>query len=152
VTIRVVKAPRNGVWRVARGPDPLAFRVPLLREELDNPRAGNRFDSPLAQHSVLYFGTTLEACFGETLARFRPDLELLAQIRDEWEELGFMPGGEVPRDWRQRRTAVRVRFPANPPEFPHGIQFVDVEALATRQALRSELADVLVYYGVKTWT
>ena len=58
-----------------------------------------------------------------------------------------MPGGEIPRDWRQRRTAVRVRFPANPTEFPAGIQFVDVESLATRQALRSELADMLVYYG-----
>lgn len=147
MTIRVVRSPRRGVWRVARAPDPLAFRPPLSRDELDSPDAGNRFDSPLGQYNVLYFGTSLDVCYGETLARFRPDLGLLADIEDEWEELGFMPGGEVPRDWRQRRIAVRVRFPENPLEFPDGIRFVDVESHRTRQTLRSELADVLVYYG-----
>jgi hypothetical protein len=95
---------------------------------------------------VLYFGTTLEVCFGETLARYRPDVELLAEIQEEWRERGFMPPGEVPADWRQRRLAVRVRFPESL-RFPAGIKFVDVESAETREVLRKEMADILAYLG-----
>jgi hypothetical protein len=125
----------------------LALNPPVPSDELDKPNTGNRFDSPLGVYRTLYFGTQLEACFGETLARFRPDLELLAVIGEEWRELGFMPLGEVPRDWRQRRLAVRVRFPASQDRFPGGIRFVDVDSIDTREHLRTELASILAYYG-----
>lgn len=39
--------------------------------------------------------------------------------------------GEVPADWRQRRLAVKVRFPAGG-RFPRGAVFLDVEAAVTR--------------------
>ena len=52
------------------GHDPFETRPPLSPDELDDPSVGNRFDSPLGNYSVLYFGTSLEVCFGETLAAF----------------------------------------------------------------------------------
>ena len=132
--------PRRGVWRIGRAPDPLAPGPPLDPEDRNQPRAGNRFDSPLGDYRVLYCGSTLDACFGETLARLRPDPALLAVIGDEWRELGFMSLGAVPADWRHRRLAVRVR--PRP-----GFDFLDVEATRTHQVLREELAPVLTHLG-----
>ena len=84
-------------------------------------------------YGVLYFGTNLEACFGGTLARLQPSLELLALVKDEWEQFGFMATGTIAADWRQRRTAVHDRVPSD-------LKFVDVESSLTHQALRKEVA------------
>ena len=92
---------------------------------------------------MLYFATTLGGCFGETLARFRPDLIVRIKIEKEWEELGFMKPGHVPRDWRQRRVAVRISC-LN--QVNSHSRFVDVEHLQTRELLRSELANLLPTY------
>lgn len=117
----------------------MALRDPLSPDELDLPDTGNRFDSPLGTFRVRYFGTTKDACSGETLARFRPDPAVVAEIGREWTGLGFMEIGSVPADWRQRRLAVQVRF-------PQGFPFLDIEAAGTRQVLRKELAPTLAYY------
>lgn len=98
--MQCVPPPETGLWRVGRAPDPLAVRT-LRREDLDNPSLANRFDSPLGEFGVRYFASNLDGCFGETLARFRPDLSLQAIAAEE----GFMPLGELPADWRQRRLA-----------------------------------------------
>ena len=66
----------------------------------------NRFDARSYDYGVLYFGSTLQACFAETLARLRPSVKLLALVEDEWRRAGFMDAGSVPADWRQRLTAV----------------------------------------------
>jgi hypothetical protein len=89
----------------------------------------------------LYFGTDLDACFGETLARFRPSLPLLSVVESEWGELGFMDVGTVAADWRQRRSAVHVRLS---PE----ARFLDVESAVTHQYLRTELALGLAAIGL----
>lgn len=146
--VEAVAAPDAGVWRIGRAPDPLARSAPLDRAELDQPTTGNRFDSPIGGYQTLYFASTLEGCFGETLARFRPDPALQKLLRKEWEEAGFMCIGDIPADWRQRRMAVNVKFPAEG-RFSHGVRFLDVEAIETREELRSELAEVLAYYGYK---
>ncbi len=70
MSVRSVEGPSNGVWRVGRSPDPLAFSGPLAPSELDQPTTGNRFDSPTGAYRALYFATQLEGCYGETLARF----------------------------------------------------------------------------------
>jgi RES domain len=125
-----VAPPRAGLWRVARGDNPLAVHV----DGTGNPvTGGNRFDPVSLRYGVLYFGSDLQTCFGETLARFRPKLELLALVRQEWEARGFMAIGAVAADWRQRRSAVRVRLPT-------GVRFLDVESPQTHQVLRRELA------------
>jgi hypothetical protein len=80
--------------------------------DLADTRAGNRFDSFLGNYSVLYFGASLEVCFGETLNRYRRD-PALAFIDDEWEKLGFMPRGTVPADWRHRRTSAPLKGAAS---------------------------------------
>jgi hypothetical protein len=143
--LEVVAPPDDGVWRVGRAPDPLAPPDRLPQSALDQPTTGNRFDSPTGAYRVLYFATTLEGCFGETLARFRPDPSMLALVQDEWSQRGFMRVGDVPSDWRQRRIAVHVRFPPEPP-FSRGVRFLDVESLETREVLRAELAPLLAFY------
>jgi RES domain len=143
--VEVAHPPSDGVWRVGRAPDPLVPSPPLDADDLDNPRTGNRFDSPLSNYQALYFATTLDGCYGETLARFRPDVDLPAVVGSEWQDLGFMGIGEVPADWRQRRLAVRVTFPPDP-RFDQ-IQFLNVDSGETREVLRQELARILAFYG-----
>lgn len=126
-----VEAPRR-LWRVHRGADPLEVRRPRPSSRT-HAGAGNRFDSPDGSYGVLYFGSTLTSCFGEVLARLRPDPVLAALVRDEWQEMGVMAPGQVPRDWRERRSASEVSLPDSLP-------FLDVDALATHQHLRTELA------------
>lgn len=138
---RVIEPPASGLWRVGRSPDPLHFGDAPDPELLDSPTAGNRFDSPTQDYRVCYFATSLEACFGETLARFRPNPALAAVAHEE----GFMAVGEVPADWRHRRLAARVM--PSPSERLTTIRFLDVEAAQTRAVLRSELGDLLAYHG-----
>lgn len=92
-------------------------------------------------YGVLYLGTDLQTCFGETLARLRPSLPLIAIVQDEWADRGFMPVGTIPADWRHRRSAVHVQLPA-------GLRFVDVESPVTHQFLRAELAVGLSTLGI----
>lgn len=146
MAVEAVAAPDEGVWRVGRAPDPLATARPLSPSSLDNKSTGNRFDSPTGAYRVLYFASTLDGCYGETLARFRPDPRMKALVKQEWADLGFMRVGDVPADWRQRRIAVHVTFPPED-RFRHGAHFLDVESLETREVLRTELASSLAFYG-----
>jgi hypothetical protein len=141
-SVRRVAPPESGLWRVGRSPDPIHFAEPIDPSFLNNATTGNRFDSPTRDYRVCYFATELDGCFGETLARFRPDPALIAISTEE----GFMPAGEVPADWRVRRLAVRVR-PVEEDRIP--ILFLDIEALPTRQVLRVELAELLAFHGYR---
>ncbi len=138
---KIVPPPTGGLWRVGRSPDPLRFGEPLEPGLLESRTTGNRFDSPTGDYRVCYFATTLEACFGETLSRFRPDPGLSATADEE----GFMALGEVPADWRHRRLAVRAI--ATPNDSVPTIRFLDVEAAETRALLRDELGELLAYHG-----
>jgi RES domain len=137
--VRWTSAPDTGFWRIGRSPDPIRFSPPPEPEALNSATAGNRFDSPTHSYSVCYFATELAGCFGETLARFRPDPGLASVASEE----GFMLSGEVPADWRYRRLAVRAAPESNgtPP------RFLDVENLATRETLRDELGELLAFFG-----
>jgi hypothetical protein len=134
---------------VGRDPDPLAASKSLGSSELPKAGTGNRFDSASGGYGVRYFASNLDGCFGETLARFRADPLLSKVIGDEWRDLGFMNVGDIPADWRQRRTAVRVSFPpgGENSRFPNGIRLLDIESVDTREALREDLAELLAYYG-----
>lgn len=143
--MRLVLPPANGFWRVGRAPDPLVVGPALTSGELDDANVGNRFDSARGDFRVVYFGTNLTTCYGETLARFRPD-PVIVKVLEEDDEDHFMRPGEIPADWRIRRVAVRAR-PVASPTFPDEPRFLDVEALETREALRKELGSILAYYG-----
>lgn len=132
-----VYVPSDGFWRVGRGSTPhLPHRPP------DGQAGPNRFDSQDGTFNVLYFATSLEGCFGETLARFRPDPLLKALLQEEWRANHFMEVGAVPADWRYRRTAVRA-MEADPP-----LPFLDLDSVHTLQFLRDELALGLASLGV----
>ena len=132
--------PEGGLWRVARG-DPFALREPSPRLSggAGDPWIGNRFDSALGNFRVWYFATTLEGCYGETLAALRPDPIVAAAL--DGEDDCFFPLGEIGADWRQRRIAVRATFPEERP-------FLDVEAVSTRSILRDELTWLLAELGL----
>ena len=129
---RSARPPVDGVWRVGRGPDPLAPHLPDP-DTLRTSRLGNRFDSPNADYPVLYFSSTLEGCFAETLSRLRPSPSLAKLVRDEWLAMGFMEVGAVPAEWWQRRSAARVLLDED-------YLYLDVESAETIAYLRTELA------------
>jgi hypothetical protein len=131
---------------VGRDPDPLSSSTSTEPSHPATPHTGNRFDSPTAEYGVRYFSTTLDGCYGETLARFRADSTLTAVIGDEWSAMGFMSIGELPADWRQRRTAVQVRFPTDSTATT-GPVFLDIESMKTREALRPDFQPLLAHYG-----
>ena len=134
---------------MGREPDLLSASLSSNSSELGKPNTGNRFDSPTGAYGVRYFATELDGCYGETPARFRADKKLAKVIGDEWSELGFMSVGDIPADWRQRRGAVRVRFPDDGANvaFSAGVQFLDIESVHTREALLPDFEPLLKFYG-----
>jgi len=127
----------GSLWRVGRNPEALTVAAPTAHD-LRGKRAGNRFDIPGV--GVLYCASTLEGCFAETLARFRPKLDLAELVADEWKAAGHLRPGSVPAGWRHRRTAVEVAVDP-------GYRFLDVDHLDTHQVLRGELALGLAALG-----
>lgn len=81
------------LWRVARRRTSLAYSRIAAEDAMRN--AGNRFDVPGA--GVLYAAETPEACFVETLARFRPSLRMLADVAMDED---YMNAGAIPSAWR----------------------------------------------------
>jgi hypothetical protein len=90
------KTPRDTIFRVARKPDP--WQPPDW--SLANPDGtfGNRFDDPEGYYRVLYAASQKLSCFLETLARYRPDPSLLAELNRIDGENDFFPLGCVPRE------------------------------------------------------
>jgi len=94
--VAVCTAPAAGLWRVGKAVDPM--RGSRATPEVEHSsRQGNRFDS--SEWSTIYMGSTLEACFGETLARYRPKPDLADLVADDWQ--AFMAPGQVPAEWRE---------------------------------------------------
>jgi hypothetical protein len=113
----------------------LPSRVSEIEEH--SPKVGNRYDT--SKFGTIYFGTTRECCYGETLARLRPDPTLAALVAGDWSG-PFMAPGQVPADWRERRTLVNVVV-------SDGELFLDVESMATRETLRKVLSLGLAALG-----
>lgn len=131
---RVVGAP-SILYRVGRSNDPLHYST--IRPEDARSGAGNRFDVPGG--GVLYAATQREACFGETLARFRPSPAVRAVIEDD--PGPYMNIGSVPQDWRLRRSISTIEL--DPPT-----RFLDVDAPETQAFLTNELKAYLAALGV----
>jgi hypothetical protein len=129
------------------------FQPPDWDRAHDDGTFGNRFDDPSLENDVpadrrfraIYCATQRIATFGETLARFRPSLNLLTklgEIDDEESLLESLHGvidphdhsrGLIPADWRLRR---RIGHTIVDPEF----RFVDVAHVESLQHLRTALA------------
>lgn len=65
---------------------------------------GNRFDDLEATYRVLYASSRRFGCYLETLARFRPDLSLVAALDQILGEDDFPPLGHVPPEWAETRV------------------------------------------------
>ena len=88
-----MKAP-GVIYRLGRKPDPWA--PPDWASAGPDGTFGNRFDDPDATYRVLYASSQRLGCFVETLARFRIDPTLLAELAqiegaDDYFRLGKCP-------------------------------------------------------------
>lgn len=95
------RTPPSTLWRIGRAPDPWAL-APWEAAAPDG-TFGNRFDDPHSTYRVLYASSGRLGCFLETLARFRPDLTLLAELAEIAGEDDFLPLGAVPLVWLESR-------------------------------------------------
>jgi hypothetical protein len=84
------------LFRLGRAPDP--WQPPDWSNATSDGTFGNRFDDPKGYYRVLYAASQELSCFVETLARFRPDPMLLAELEEIDGENDFFPLGEVPTE------------------------------------------------------
>lgn len=94
--------PAETVFRVGRRPDPWAW--PDWSEASTDGTFGNRWDDPLGSYRVLYASSQELGALVETLARFRPDLEVIAGLQEVDGDDDSWPSGAVPRLWLRDRT------------------------------------------------
>jgi RES domain len=132
------RRPDGQVFRLGRRPD--AWQPPDWLLAQSDGTFGNRFDDPEGYYRVLYASSQRLACFVETLARFRPDLSLLAELGEIVGTDDFLPLGTLPRDW----LAARMMGTAN----IDGI-FADIYAVTWVSHLRNSLAAEALRLGVK---
>jgi hypothetical protein len=78
-------------------------------------------------------------CFLETLARYRPDLALYAELREIAGEDDFVPAGIVPREWLCNRMIGSANAQG---------RFADVGASDWLAKLRRILATLLISHGI----
>jgi hypothetical protein len=91
--------PDGPLYRLGRQPDPLAW--PDWAYAGPDGTFGNRYDDPEASYRVLYASSQRIGTSLETLARFRPDLEVLAELEQIDGDDEPPPG--VPRAWLETR-------------------------------------------------
>lgn len=89
------------IYRLGRRPDP--WSVPDWASAGPDGMFGNRFDDPDRMYRVLYASSRRIGCFLETLARFRVDPKLLAELAEIEGQDDYCPLGEVPREWLEKR-------------------------------------------------
>ncbi len=89
------------IYRLGRKPDP--WSVPDWASAGPDGTFGNRYDDPDGMYRVLYASSQRLGCFVETLARFRVDVQLLAELAEIEGEDDYCPVGEVPLEWTEKR-------------------------------------------------
>jgi hypothetical protein len=127
--------PDGPLYRLGRQPDPWAW--PDWSYAGPDGTFGNRYDDPEGSYRVLYASSQRIGAFLETLARFRPDLEVLAelvQIAGDDE-----PPPAVPRAWLNKRVLGEATVEG---------RFVDVGDTGWLATLRTALAASAIRYGL----
>jgi hypothetical protein len=135
-------APPELLYRLGRPPD--AWTLPPWEFAGPDGTFDNRYDDPLGLYRVVYASATRFGAFVETLARFRPDLAVVAEINDITGEEGdpeITPAGLVPPEWLANRC-LGVATPD--PQAP----FADVAHSDSIAHLRDALAQCLVHHGL----
>lgn len=125
------------VHRIGRRPDPWQYSD-WSRANPDG-TFGNRFDDPNGKFRVLYASSTRLGCFLETLARYRPDIALYAELYEIDGVDDFIPAGIVPREWLDCRLM----------GFADAVgEFADVGNSDWIETLRRILAPLLIDLGI----
>jgi len=131
------KRPPATIFRLARKPDP--WQPSDWSRANPDGTFGNRFDDPEGYYRVLYASTQKRSCYLETLARFRADLSLLAELNEIEGKNDFLPLGTVPREWCDERLL----------GFAHADgDYADIYASGWILLLRHRLAGECVRLGV----
>jgi hypothetical protein len=89
--------PESPAYRVAHMSDPWAW--PDWNLAGPDGTFGNRWDDPQGTYRVLYASSTRFGAFAETLARFRPDLAVVAALSEIDGPGDPVPAGTVPHEW-----------------------------------------------------
>jgi hypothetical protein len=125
------------VHRIGRTPDP--WQYPDWSRANPDRTFGNRFDDPNGEYRVLYSSSVRLGCFLETLARYRPDLTLYAELQEIDGPDDFFPLGTVPPEWFDRRLIGSASISGN---------FADVGSAEWLSFLRRGLAPLLIALGI----
>ena len=125
------------IYRLGRKPDP--WQLPPWSLVHQDGTFGNRFDDPDGYYRVLYTASQRLACFMETLARYRPDIKLLAELDLIEGPNDFLPLGTVPRDWFETRAMGTATVRG---------EFADIYAAGWVSYLRSRLAAAALKLGM----
>lgn len=129
--------PAGPVFRLARAPDPWAW-PDWSQAGLDG-TFGNRWDDPVGSYRVLYASATRFGALLETLSRFRPDLEVVAGLREIQGGDEPVAAGTVPREWFEHRLMGVAEL---------GGTYADIGAAASLAVLRSHLAESGIRRGL----
>jgi RES domain len=132
------KHPPETIFRIARKPDP--WQPPDWSRANPDGTFGNRFDDPEGYYRVLYASSQKLSCFLETLARYRTDLSLLAELNEIEGENDYFPLGSVPRDWCEDRLLGSAHAEGN---------YADIYAAEWIALLRHRLAGECVRLGIE---
>ena len=129
--------PTITLYRIGRRPDP--WQYPDWSRANPDRTFGNRFDDPDGEYSVLYASSVRLGCFLETLARYRPDLALWAELQEIDGENDLVPPGVIPRGWFGERMMGSAQA--------HG-RFADIGTSDSIASLRRRLAPLLIRLGL----
>ena len=132
--MRIAEEP---VHRIGRWPDP--WLPPDWAHAHSDGTFGNRFDDPQAYYRVIYTSSQRLGCFLETLARFRPDLTLLAEFAEIEGDDDFTPLATVPASWLIARLIGTAQADG---------QYADIYAPAWIALLRRDLASIAIALGL----
>jgi hypothetical protein len=129
--------PDGPLYRFAREPDPWAW--PDWAYASSDGTFGNRWDDPQGSYRVLYACTRRLGAFIETLARFRPDLSVVAGLNAIEGDNDAPPPGVVPLRWLQGRRIGEATVSGS---------FVDIGDAGSLATLRIHLAARAIHYGL----
>jgi hypothetical protein len=105
VTLASTSLP-NAIFRVARSP---VWGWPDWAYAGSDGTFNNRYDDPGSLYRVLYASRSAYGCYLETLARFRPDLALYAELHEIEGDGDTVEPGIVPWAWRKERRVGMAR-------------------------------------------
>jgi hypothetical protein len=145
VTVPELRAadPPELLYRLGRPPD--AWALPPWEFAGPDGTFDNRYDDPLGLYRVVYASTERYGAFVETLARFRPDLAVAAEmdtIDGEDGDAPTIPAGVVPGEWLRNRCMGVANVTGH-------ARFADVAHSDSIAHLRTALAQRLIHHGLE---